>query len=175
MMTSCVYVLDTSAFLSGKPLDLSKGLGVTCPLVVAELRPGGRDYRNFMIVHAQGLRVEEPCKESMQRVVQVVEELGEQHRLSQADVQLLALALMYVTNSYKVVLFSDDYSIQNVAEHLCIPYQGLSEKGITKKLKWYWRCPGCRKTFDSFVKRCPICGKEPRHIPRSIKKIKKKR
>jgi len=69
----------------------------------------------------------------------------------------------------KAIILTDDYSIQNVASTLNIKYQSFSQKGITKKFKWQYRCPGCKKQFKETVTICPICGTETR-LSRTRKK-----
>lgn len=170
-MPTFLYLLDTSALLSGKPLNFSDGKLVTCSAIVNELQPGGRDYRNLEFLQARGLSIEDPSKEAIQHIEKHIQLLGESIRLSKADKHLLALAYTYKQSDCNPILLTDDYSIQNLASHLAITYRGLSQKGIAKRFKWYWRCPGCNKTFDSYVERCPICGKEPKQKPRSLASV----
>ena len=42
-----IFILDTSAFLSGKPLDFQNAKIVTVADIDKELKPGGRDFQNF--------------------------------------------------------------------------------------------------------------------------------
>ena len=156
-----VYIIDTSALLSGKPINIEHGKMVTTPGVSSELKPGGRDYRQFQFLQEKGLDIHLPTKESTKKIIKTAIETGDKNRLSTADIEILALALDFSKDDDKqVIILTDDYSIQNVAYSLDISFQNISQKGITKKFKWLYRCPGCGKRFKESIKICPICGKE---------------
>ncbi|MEM0466142.1 MAG: nucleic acid-binding protein [Candidatus Thermoplasmatota archaeon] len=158
MQKQC-FILDTSAILSGISLNLGDGLMVTTPKISQELRPGGRSYRTFEMLLGKGLSIQQPSSESLCIVQKAIKKMGETHRLSDADCEILALAYdIKNQGTYAVILLSDDYSIQNIASELHIVFQSVSHQGITKKFKWNYRCPGCKKTFTTAVEICPICG-----------------
>jgi endoribonuclease Nob1 len=153
------FIIDTSAILSGLPLNLGDVLMVTTPKVAAELQPGGRDHRTFELLQSKGLIIQQPSHESIQTINTTAKDIGERDRLSPADIEILALAYEIKNQmNADVVILSDDYSIQNIASTLSINFQAVSQQGITKKFKWRYRCPGCKKQFDHEVKTCPICG-----------------
>jgi len=52
----------------------------------------------------------------------------------------------------------DDYSIQNVATRLGVPYERVLERGIVEVVRWRYRCTGCGRFFDEPIKECPVCG-----------------
>jgi len=161
-----VFIIDTSAFLSGKPINITEGVMVTTPAVSSELKPGGRDYRAFQLLQEKGLTIESPSKESLGKVTKAAEGTGDIRRLSVADIEILALGLDVLGDEAKEpILLTDDYSIQNVASVLGLPFQNISQKKITKKFKWINRCPGCGKQFTEPTKTCPICGTETRLVP----------
>ncbi len=82
---------------------------------------------------------------------------GDSRRLSETDIEVLALALEL---GYQIV--TDDYSIQNLATVLGVPFRGLDQKGIGAVFEWEARCKGCGKRFPAAVKECDICGSETR-------------
>ena len=154
-----VLIVDTSAILSGKQFDTSDALLVTASLIADELQEGGRDFRQFEYLQAKGLEIYSPSKESILLVEKTAQEHGEEKRLSKADVHLLALAVDVVQMwERSVVILTDDYSIQNIAAVLDIPFEPISQKGITKKFKWVRRCRGCGKIISESVDACPFCG-----------------
>lgn len=160
-MKKQLFIIDTSAILSGKPINLVNANMVTTPSVSDELQPGGKDYRTFQFLQEKGLVVQSPSKESIRKIKKSAEETGDKDRLSSADVEILALALDVNKDENKeAVILTDDYSIQNVADTLNIKFQSFSQRGITKKFKWHYRCPGCGKQFKASIKICPICGTE---------------
>ncbi len=169
-MKKHVFIIDTSAILSGKPIELGEASMITAPAASEELKPGGRDYRTFQFLIEKGLSIIAPSKESIDIIQKTAEETGDFNRLSTADIEILALALdINKDEDAKAIILTDDYSIQNVASTLNIKYQSFSQKGIKKKFKWQYRCPGCKKQFKEIVTICPICGTETR-LSRTRKK-----
>ncbi len=59
-------------------------------------------------------------------------------------------------------IWSDDYSIQNVAKVLGIPFRSIGTDGIKKVVKWNYQCIGCHKWYKEKLSECPICGSEMR-------------
>ncbi|MBN1280743.1 MAG: NOB1 family endonuclease [Candidatus Thermoplasmatota archaeon] len=158
-MKKQVFIIDTSAILSGKPIQLNNRCMMTTPGVSDELRPGGRDYQIFEFLKETGLVIHAPSKEALAHVKATAHQTGDDARLSTADIEILALA--YDVNrepETEAVILTDDYSIQNLAATLHIVFQGFSQKEITKKFKWVSRCPGCERRFQEPTKICPVCG-----------------
>ncbi|MFW6119865.1 MAG: NOB1 family endonuclease [Petrotogales bacterium] len=153
------FIIDTSAILSGKPINLENANMLTTPSVSDEIQPGGMDYRIFKFLQEKGLVIQSPSKESVNKVKKIAEKTGDKERLSPADIDILALALD-VNKNHNGIILTDDYSIQNVAAALHIKFQSFSQRGITKRFKWHYRCPGCGKQFKEWIKICPICGTE---------------
>jgi len=167
------YVLDTSAILSGKPINLGEVEIVTIPRVSDELTPGGRDYQNFQYLKEKGLIILTPHKKNIDEVKRISDKTGDQYRLSITDIEILALALeLNNKDNYEIIILTDDYSIQNVANALNLKFQSISQNGITKRFKWDYRCRGCGKRFKDRIKICPICGTETRSIVSNKEAIK---
>lgn len=145
------YVLDTSVLYYGKDLPADHEL-VISPGVVRELEKEGMGQRLELLL-ATRLRVLSPSKRSVAKVENEAGRTGDSSRLSNTDKEILALAM-----ELGYVLMTDDYSIQNVATVLGVPYRGLDQKGITKVLEWESRCTGCGKVFGAEVKECSVCG-----------------
>ena len=120
------------------------------------------EQRSFLI---EGLEMDWQTASEEQR--SVVEEIaattGDLPRLSDVDLDLLALALVNKTN-----LITDDYRMKNVAREAGIEVQGVLTKGGNKSWKWVLRCIGCRQTETvandahrskkDDVKECDRCG-----------------
>jgi UPF0271 protein len=158
-MKKQVFIIDTSAILSGKPIHIANSEIITTPGVSDELRPGGPDFRTFELLKETGLTIHMPSKEAITCVKKTAQETGDDRRLSLADIEVVALAIdINKKPEQEATILSDDYSIQNIASTLQIKFQGFSQKGITKKFKWVSRCPGCGKQFKEITKICPICG-----------------
>ena len=129
-----IIILDTSAILSGKPINLYNASIATIPDVSNELKPGGRDYRWFQFLIERGLSIKYPTKKSIDKVNNISIKTGDLSRLSTTDIEILALALDINEDDKKVaIILSDDYSIQNVAHVLKIKFETISQAGITKR------------------------------------------
>ncbi len=170
-MQKKIFIIDTSTILSGKPLSLDGEL-YTTPKVEAEFSPGGRSYRVFQFLLESGLQIISPTREMIEIVRKNILKTGD--RLSDADIELLALALDFKKKGFPVIILTDDYGIQNTAYELGIKYQGVDQRGITKKFKWIWRCQGCGKIFMERIDVCPICGSKLKPVLHEIKPLDEK-
>jgi len=149
------YVLDTSVLYYGK--DLPQGFEcVITPGVVRELDKEGMSARLELLM-ATRVRVSSPSERSLRKVSEESEKTGDSRRLSEADKELLALALDL---SYELI--TDDYSIQNLARAMGIPARGFDQKGIAEVFVWQAKCKGCGKLFPADVRVCDVCGTETR-------------
>ncbi|OGS42730.1 MAG: hypothetical protein A3K67_05990 [Euryarchaeota archaeon RBG_16_62_10] len=145
------YVLDSSVLFYGK--DVPGGFEcVITPGVVRELDKEGMEERLELLL-ATKIRVSSPSSRSLERVRKEAERTGDSGKLSETDMELLALA-----SDLGYELLTDDYAIQNVAHVMGIPCRGLDQKGITQVLTWEARCIGCGKAFPSDVRSCDVCG-----------------
>lgn len=142
-------VLDSSALLTGRQFP---GELFITPEVVRELRRQGMTPQLEAILETQ-VRVVSPTKDSSARVRKAGETTGDAHRLSPTDLGVLALAL-----DLEATLVTDDYSIQNVARVLSIPYEGVMAPGIVEEWRWSYRCKGCGKIWPDWHEECPTCG-----------------
>ena len=169
---SKIFILDTSAILSGKPIDLNYVKMVTVPGAFEELKPGGRDYRMLQFLKEKGLSIMSPSKEAIEEINKISRSTGDIDRLSGPDGEILALAFD-LKNDYDPIILTDDYSIQNVASILNIKFENVSQSRITKEIKWTYRCTGCGKKFKENIKVCPICGAQIRKVVSRRKYITK--
>ena len=171
---SKIYILDTSAILSGKPINLNNAELVTTHGISDELTPGGRDYKYLQFLKEKGLNLNSPSKDSIEKIKAISKETGDLNRLSDEDIELLALSLDISRKDDKeVIILTDDYSIQNVANALNIRFESMSQSGITKRFKWTCRCRGCGNKFKENIKICPICGTETKDIVSGSRAIQK--
>lgn len=142
------YVIDTSALFSME--DLPQGDLFVTPGVIRELEK----YKDRRLVYwEEMLKVSEPSTASLSEIKKAAISTGDDARLSPVDISILALA-----KELGAVLLSDDYSIQNVARYLSIPFKGVGMKEIKEVIKWSYRCTGCGKYWDKNMNECPICG-----------------
>ena len=122
-MKKQIFIIDTSAILSGIPINLNNISMVTTTSVSEEINPGGRDYRTFKFLQEKGLEIQSASKESIKKIQKTSEKTGDKNRLSSADIEILALAIDINKDKDKeAVILTDDYSIQNVAYNLIIAF-----------------------------------------------------
>jgi len=161
-----IYVLDASA-LFYFPSLLDAELWTT-ELVVNEVKNDVEKDIVKKMIDNKDLLVGSAPLESIKEVITVANELSEIHKLSKADLSLLALSLYLKEKGENVMLLTDDYAMQNIALHLKINVSSISGKSITHKIVWEFYCPACRKTISSFkVKECPICGTPLKRKPKT--------
>ncbi len=148
------YVLDTSAILSGKDIPLDDDMYVP-PGVLSEISEGGRWHRKLEMMRSAGLQELNPPGNLINRVKQHSNQTGDAIRLSDTDVEVLALAI-YVEGT----ILTDDYSIQNMAKNMDIEYKGVAQDEIDEEWEWEYRCENCRRWIKEPKDECPRCGGE---------------
>lgn len=147
------YVLDTSVLYYGKDLPPGREL-VISPGVAKELNKEGMGERLELLL-ATRVRVSSPSRRSLEKVMEAAEKTGDSRRLSEVDIEILALA-----HELDYQLLTDDYSIQNVARTMGIDARGLDQKGIREVYEWDSKCRGCGKILPPNAKECPVCGSQ---------------
>jgi len=164
-----VFVLDTSAFLAGFDPFSSGTEQVTVPKVEEEI------LRNSMIklrfetaIESGKVKIKKPTQELSDSAKTSASKVGDSFKLSEADLQLLALALELKAEGYTPQIITDDYSIQNVATQMGIGFLALTTFGIRRLLEWIRYCPACHREYPANGKTndCQICGTELKRKPR---------
>ncbi|MFO8017196.1 MAG: PIN domain-containing protein [Promethearchaeia archaeon] len=177
-MNKSIFILDTNIFLQGVSFNLFKGKLYTTPSIIEEIKVKRYHHKNRNIlnrIHAaiegKKLIVQIPSQESLQHVEKISKHTGDMKALSRADKELIALAfdLSKLHGKEKIILLSNDYSMENVSQELAIPYSPLGKRGITKKIKWEVYCPFCKKVYDAehLEEPCEFCGEK---LKRRMKK-----
>lgn len=131
------------------------------PSVLRELIPESTPWTRFMVALERCLlQVQAPTEYYLKEVERVSVRVGEGKKLSDTDRDILALALEFKDGGKEPVIVSDDYSIQNIAEHKGIRYISLSTLGIRYFLKRTLYCPACYRRYPSsyISETCKVCG-----------------
>jgi len=161
-------VLDTSAFIAGfDPLAITD-LVYTVPAVGQELASNSMIYTRFKTAVESGrLRVRTPSHAFLDRVKASSKAVGDVLFLSEVDNQVLALALELKASGDDLLIVTDDYSIQNVANQLGLGFVPLMTFGIRYRLNWVIYCPACHREYqaDYKLKTCQACGTELKRKP----------
>lgn len=156
-----VIVLDTSAFIAGfDPFSVS-GEEYAVPMVKEEIGENSMSMVRFKTAIDSGkLKMKTPDKAFMEEAKTSATTVGDAFFLSDADLQVLALALELKSQGYSPLIVTDDYSIQNVANQMCIEFAPLATFGIRFRLSWVRYCPACHKRFPTNYrsKTCDVCG-----------------
>ena len=152
-----MFVIDAAIFIQGIDVE-----GYTTPRVVEEVKDPESKLLLESLISAGKVRVLIPSKESVEFVRAKALETGELDELSEADIELLALA--YELNT---TIFTDDYNLQNIAKTLGIKFKTL-KKGIKRVIRWRYVCIGCNRKFkrEPPGSICPECGSHVRLLPR---------
>ena len=167
--------MDTSAFLVGyDPFSISEEQ-FTVPNVKEEIAESSMPWVRFKTAVENGkLKVRKPAEAFLNKVMASATSLGDTFFLSETDMQLLALASELKSMDYHPLIITDDYSIQNVANHMGIEFASLATLGIRRRLQWLRYCPACRKKYlaDFKSKKCRICGTELKRKPVKESKLR---
>ena len=153
-----VLVLDTSAFIMGfNPSKESEAYSVH--EVEEELSAGTMPQLRFRMFMEKGvLTVQSPTPRAEGLVEDASRKAGESGYLSGADREVLALAMDLKMSNREPVIVSDDYAIQNLAEHLGVKHRSLSSFGIVHRFEWIMFCPACFRRYKPPEKTCLVCG-----------------
>ena len=156
-----LFFLDTAAILEGVNLEAARCR--TTPEVVAEVRPGGASGRRLELMLAGGLVVVAATPAARERVQAAAKAAGSLARLSEADVSILALA---VDGAGAGELWSDDYTVLDVAKRLNVAARPVTKEGIVATKNWGARCKGCGRRYAAteIEKPCRVCGSEVRLV-----------
>jgi UPF0271 protein len=121
------------------------------------------------------LKVEMPSRRSLRTVKEASKRIGDVLFLSDADLQVLALALELKHEGRNPQIVTDDYSIQNVADLLETDFVSLMTFGIRFRLLWILYCPACHRKYpsDYRFKSCEVCGTRLKRKPLRKKAVRK--
>jgi UPF0271 protein len=139
------------------------------PEVKKELITGSMAWVRFNAAVESGKLTVMRSKDSVfQDIQEASRKMGDMRYLSEADLQVLALALELKGRGLSPVIVTDDYSIQNVANKIDIEFTSLMTFGIKFRFKWILYCPACYRKYppDYKSKVCEVCGTELKRKPK---------
>ena len=118
-------------------------------------------------VENRRLRVRTPTNSSLQDVKEASRRVGDARYLSEADLQVLALALELKRAGLHPLILTDDYSIQNVANQIGVNFTSLMTYGIRFRFNWILYCHACHRKYpsDCKFKSCEVCGTKLKRKP----------
>ncbi len=148
-MSDEIYILDTSAILSGFVINSNKQM---IPSKVFEEIKKGKAKRDLDL-NIDNIEIVEPDLKYENMVKDAARITNDFLKLSQTDIAVLAAAIQY-----NAIIITNDYAIQNVAKFMNINFQNFGMNQIKKLVIWKYKCTGCSRYFDRYYKECPICG-----------------
>ncbi|MCS7116014.1 MAG: nucleotide-binding protein [Nitrososphaerota archaeon] len=154
-----VLILDSTAFYAGIPFT-STSTYYTTSSVIQEVKHTRTSKTAIeSLIEAGRLIVKDPSAESIERVKDLANISGDIGKLSQTDLEVIALAYELKGKDFDAIIVSDDYSIENLARILHIDSIPIITKGISNVVKWLVYCSGCGKVFeDKKAVICDVCG-----------------
>ncbi|MFX1366890.1 MAG: NOB1 family endonuclease [Promethearchaeota archaeon] len=171
-----IYIFDANIFLTGIDFNLIKGIIYTTPSIIEEVENRRYKEKNRNIVNkikvaidTKKLKVKLPEIKYIEIIKTVSKKTGDFNALSNADKDLIALTLELTEKiNTQVIMFSNDYSIENVCSELMIPFLPLYKEGIDYKISWQVYCPQCQTIHDAedLNRLCEICGSILRRRPK---------
>lgn len=167
-----VLVIDTSALISGFDPSAINEEAYSVPKVNDELLEGSLMKMRFNAsIEGGRLKLINPSAKYVDIAKEASREVGDISFLSKADIEVLALAAQLKDCGYEVVVLTDDYSIQNVAEKLELIFTPLANLGIRYHLRWLYYCPACGRKYppDQEIILCENCGIQLKRKP--VKKM----
>ncbi len=171
-----IYIFDTNIFLTGIDFNLFEGIIYTTPSIIEEVKDYRYQVKNRNIVHkiyaaieSKKLKIKFPEENYIEKVNEISKKTGDFKALSIVDKELIALCLELIEKpNYKVKIYSNDYSVENVCSELSIPFSPLYKEGIEDKITWQIYCPQCQTIHkaEDLNKICEICGSILRRRPK---------
>ena len=170
-----ILIFDANIFFIGIDFNVIPQKIYTTPKILEELKVEKYASHNRNIINRVNvainrgnLIIREPTYTYLNQVKISSHKTGDIGALSKADQELIALALEF-KNLFDddVIIYSNDYSIQNCCKELKIHYESLMKRGIRRKIVFEVYCPNCKIIYDAdkLNEICEICGSRLRRRP----------
>ena len=144
-----MYILDTCAFFTQKHPE---GEFITVPGIKDEIinKQSKQYYENML---STKLKIMKASVQSYKIVKEKAKETGDYGVLSNIDLDIIALGY-----ESKGIIVTDDFAIQNVALTLELEFISCSNKSITEKRIWEYKCTACHHREKEKRNDCSVCG-----------------
>nr|MDO8080598.1 ribonuclease VapC [Candidatus Freyarchaeota archaeon] len=155
-----IYVLDSSALIGGYNPNLINALHFITPDIFEEVTDEHLRTILSSAVSNEILKLRTPTQASIKNVKKAAKNTGDSVALSSIDIKVIALALDLKNENQNPTIITDDYSLQNAAETLGIPFKTIIREGIKQRFIWIKYCTSCKKQYPNTYpeKICEICG-----------------
>lgn len=168
---SHTYILDAGVLFSNWTSKIPEGVFVTTSTILEEVRNRPSKIRAEILTLLDRLLEDFPSSESIDMVRKAATRTGDRSVLSDADIEIVALAHSKKSIGESVTLVSTDLAVLNTARHLDIEILDPSGK-FKHQIVWSLRCPACNHRSKSKAKEleCPICGTIMKRVVSSKRK-----
>ena len=175
-----ILIFDTNIFLKGIDINIIRENIYSTPKIINEIKILKYSNKNRNILNKieaaianKHLIIREPKREYFLKVLNTSKITGDINALSKVDIELIALALELTQTSEKdVILYSNDYSIQNLSSEMDIKFSSIFRKGIKAQKTFELFCPSCKKKYaiGTLYQHCEVCGSELKRRPKKGEK-----
>ncbi|MBY8982622.1 MAG: hypothetical protein KGD57_06720 [Candidatus Lokiarchaeota archaeon] len=161
-----LMVFDTNIFLTGIDFNIINTDIYTIQEVLDEIEVTRYLQKNRNIINriqcaieTNKLILKSPSEEYINQVKESAKKTNDLMVLSNVDIKIIALALeLKETMDQKVVIYTNDYSMENLCLELNLSFSPLGKEGIKKKRLFEVYCPFCKIIKNSNELVCEICG-----------------
>jgi UPF0271 protein len=155
-----LIILDTAVFLQGASFS-RKDIDVAVPEeVITEVKSRVPKLRLEQLIAQGSLQIRGATKTGIEEAKQFAEETGDLQNLSSADIGVIALACEQKKLGIEPIVYTGDYSIQNVLKSQGVKFKSIANDGIKQTIKWVFKCEACESKFKKQPEgnTCPDCG-----------------
>ena len=171
-----ILIFDTNIFLTGIDFNLMNGIIYTTPSIINEIKIDKYINKNRNILNkiqaaidSKKLILKTPSNKYIDEIEKRSELTGDYNALSNTDKELIALTLeLKETVTINIMIYTNDYSMENLCSELNIPFSPLFKKGIKSKIIWEVYCPFCKEIYkaENLNKNCEKCGLKLKRRPK---------
>ena len=172
-----ILIFDANIFLTGLDFNLIKDIIYTTPGIIDEIKVKRYSEKNRNIINkiqaardSKKLLVRTPASRYVDEIKKRSKLTGDYKALSEVDTELIALSLELMSENLNedVIIYTNDYSIENLCSELNIPFSPLGKNGIKSKIYWEVYCPFCKDIHEvqEFNNPCEKCGQKLKRRPK---------
>jgi len=156
---SVCIILDTSAIIRSSALRFSGSKKVyTTPSTLLEMEKSEMKILEAILLMKEGrLVVKSAERDAMLVAVKFAKRTGDIRNLSDADMDVIAVAIDLRNEGEHPLVLTSDYAIQNVLSFLKIPFKSVGLRNIRTSINWRNFCPSCGRKHPGTTF-CSTCG-----------------
>lgn len=160
-----IIIVDATIFLHGgfylQALNMKDTETWISPEVAEEIRSVLPRFALDNAIRENWVKLKAASPRALELAKSAAGKTGDLPQLSDQDLTVIALALdAREIEDDSSLVYTDDYSIQNVLKSAGIKFKATTNQGITKVIKWVYTCMACKARFKKPLDDadCPECG-----------------